>query len=553
MNYPKGLGISIVALMLLSATPSLASDVASITCTTHVQYIDTCSYTGKNTGADAYWFYNLIGNAPTYSGLIASAEPNGTQTNIPNGNDNCGAPTTGHDISLYADTAGTILLCGTRYSCATDTWTSFGPCVNAVPPAPTPASPSSSGGGTSRMGTINVVKIVVNDNGGARTISDFPLYVNGNRVASGVTNDYLATGDVFTVTEAGDAGYIRTFSGDCDINGQLNLNPGDNRVCIVTNDDIFVPAPPPIVIPPEPPPPPPVVIPPVPPLIDVVKVPNPLALTHGPGPVEYTYTLRNIGTVPVTNITMIGDSCSPITLISGDANADAKLDVDETWVYRCTTTLSQTHTNTVVATGWANGLSAIDLASATVVVSAPELPNAGIAAPPLIHVTKIPSPLTLPAGGGDVTYTERITNPGKVALSHVRITDDKCAPLKRISGDKNGDGELDPSEAWIYTCKAKLSKTTTNTAVVIGSANGFTVRDFAVATVVVATPVPALPIAAARTLPVVTASATSTVALASRILTWSLVAAGAFVAVLLYAMHLIAPRRKKKRIASRGR
>jgi len=43
--------------------------------------------------------------------------------------------------------------------------------------------------------------------------------------------------------------------------------------------------------------------PPVPPLIDLVKIPKPLALPSGPGPVTYTYTLRNMGTVPVINIT----------------------------------------------------------------------------------------------------------------------------------------------------------------------------------------------------------------------------------------------------------
>ena len=146
-------------------------------------------------------------------------------------------------------------------------------------------------------------------------------------------------------------------------------------------------------------------VPPVPPLIDVVKVPSPLALPAGPGPVPYTYTLRNIGTVPVTNITMVGDTCSPITLVSGDINANAVLDVSETWTYTCSTTLSATHTNTVVATGWANGVSATDIASATVVVGLPVVP-------PLIHVTKVPSPLALPAGGGMVTYTETSHQPG---------------------------------------------------------------------------------------------------------------------------------------------
>jgi hypothetical protein len=183
---------------------------------------------------------------------------------------------------------------------------------------------------------------------------------------------------------------------------------------------------------------------------------------------------------------MVGDTCSPITLVSGDNNADAKIDVNETWIYNCSTTLSATHTNTVVATGWANGISTIDIASATVIVGAPIVP-------PLIHVIKIPSPLALPAGGGTVTYTKKVTNPGTAPLSNVRVADDKCAPIKYISGDTNGDSKLDTTETWVYACQAKLTKTTTNTAIASGEANGLTVRDFAVATVVVAAAVLSLP------------------------------------------------------------
>lgn len=321
--------------------------------------------------------------------------------------------------------------------------------------------------GGSDTGRINVVKMVINDNGGTKTIADFQLRVGGSVVASGATNNFpVFGGSVYYVTETADPNYTQTFSGDCDSNGRLPLNSGDSKFCIVTNDDIGLP----------------VVVPPVPPLIDVVKIPNPLALPTGPGPVMYTYTLRNIGTVPVTNITMVGDTCSPINLISGDTNSNAKLETSETWKYQCSTTLSETHTNTVVATGWANGISATDIATATVVVGAPVVP-------PLIHVTKVPSPLTLLSGGGMVTYTEKITNPGTVALSYVSLNDDKCA-MTYVYGDTNSDSKLDPTETWTYTCKVNLAKTATNTAIATGDANGMTVRDLATATVVVAAAVP---------------------------------------------------------------
>jgi hypothetical protein len=318
-------------------------------------------------------------------------------------------------------------------------------------------------GGGNGKGTVTVIKTVINDNGGTKTIADFPLNVSDRQVVSGVTNIFNAPRQ-YNIFETGDPNYTETFPGDCNVNGTLNLYEGTAKICIITNNDIGAP----------------VATPPVPPLIDVVKVPSPLSLPNGPGPVKYTYTLTNVGTVPVTDITMVGDTCSPIVLASGDTNADNKLDLNETWVYACSTTLTETHTNTVVATGWANGISAIDIASATVIVGKPVVP-------PLIHITKVPNPLVLPVGGGMVTYTKKVTNPGTVALSNVKVTDDKCSPIKYISGDTNVNLKLEPTETWIYTCQSNLTVTTTNTAVATGEANGITVRDFALATVVVPT------------------------------------------------------------------
>ena len=332
------------------------------------------------------------------------------------------------------------------------------PSVSTPTPAPSVRRPA----------TITVVKVVINDNGRTKAIADFPLFVNGTSVASGVTGTFPSPAGVYTVSEEPDINYTRTFSGDCDVNGRLNLVPGDNKFCIITNDDIAgVPGLPNTGI--------------VPPLMNLVKVANPLALPNGPGPVMYTYTLRNIGTIPVADVTMVGDSCSPVTLVSGDSNHDSKLDVNETWTYSCATTLDKTTTNTVTASGLADGISTVDIATATVIVGAPIIP-------PLIHVTKVPNPLVLSGGGGMVTYTNIVTNPGVVPLTNVRLTDDTCSSVKYISGDTNRDSKLDSAEAWTYTCSANLTQTTTNTVIAVGEANGITQRDLAIVTVVVAVP-----------------------------------------------------------------
>jgi hypothetical protein len=328
--------------------------------------------------------------------------------------------------------------------------------------------------------TLTLVKTVV---GGTRTITDFPLTATGPTTITGTSGAgaitlATVTAGSYTLSETTHSDYtVGVWS--CTKNpgavvttgSSLTLAAGDSAICTIqnvyvapqgsggSNSYTTTPAP----------------------LIDVKKVPSPLALPNGPGPVTYTYTLKNIGTVPVSNVTMIGDTCSPIVLQSGDANGDSILQTTETWVYTCTKTITATHTNTVTATGTYNGITAIDVTSATVVVGVPIVP-------PLIHVTKIPSPLALSAGGGTVAYTEKVTNPGTVSLSNVQIVDDKCNPVKYISGDINGNSLLEPTETWTYKCTTNLTKTTTNTVTATGWANGLMATDFSIATVVVAAP-----------------------------------------------------------------
>jgi uncharacterized repeat protein (TIGR01451 family) len=308
-----------------------------------------------------------------------------------------------------------------------------------------------------RPGSVAVVKTVVNNSGGTKNVADFPLFVSGMPIISGVPG--IFNPGSYTVTETGDPDYTQTFSGDCDSSGGLSLSLGDAKVCTITNDDIGVD-----------------VIPPVPPLIAAVKVPNPLTLSGGSGSALYTYTLRNIGTVTATNVTMVDDSCSPLTYMSGDTNANSQLEISEVWIYTCQTSLSVTHTNNATATALANGITATDIASATVVVGSPIVP-------PLIHVTNVPNPLTVTAGGL-VIYTQQVTNPGTAPLSNVTVTNDTF-PLNYISGDTNNDSKLDSTETWTYTGQAILTQTMTTTTTATGEANGLQASDFAFATVVV--------------------------------------------------------------------
>ncbi|MFA5870851.1 MAG: LPXTG cell wall anchor domain-containing protein [Candidatus Paceibacterota bacterium] len=205
------------------------------------------------------------------------------------------------------------------------------------------------------------------------------------------------------------------------------------------------------------------------PLIGITLVPEPLALPNGSGDITYNYAVKNfLKEVALTEIQIVDDTCSHITFVTGDDNSDSKLDYNETWRYSCRTKIFKTTESSVLVTGMANDIAAAHKAYATVVV--------GSNTPPplvsIVNVTKVSYPLSLPANGGEITFTYKVNNPGVVPLSDVSITDNKCSAMSNKIGDTNGNSLLDTNEVWIYTCTTNLFETTTNTASVIAFANG---------------------------------------------------------------------------------
>ncbi len=222
------------------------------------------------------------------------------------------------------------------------------------------------------------------------------------------------------------------------------------------------------------------------PLIGITSVPNPFALPKGAGNVTYHYAVKNFLTeVPLTDVSVSDDSCSPVTFVEGDDNSDSKLDYSETWRYACTTKISTTTQSVATAVGTANNMTATHKAYATVVVGSDNVPPLVS----IINITKVASPLSLPAQGGPITFTYRVNNPGIVPLSGVSVVDDKCIGMSGKLGDTNGNNLLDINEVWVYTCTTILKQTTTNTVVVTAYANGFKAMSSDTITVNVKAPV----------------------------------------------------------------
>ncbi|GEM_PF-597081 len=93
--------------------------------------------------------------------------------------------------------------------------------------------------GTQGGGSLTVSVTVINDNGGAKTVSDFPIALDGKDIFSGVATTVPA--GTFLVSEVVNPTYHVSFGGDCDASGNVSVASGENKVCTITNDDIAPP------------------------------------------------------------------------------------------------------------------------------------------------------------------------------------------------------------------------------------------------------------------------------------------------------------------------
>lgn len=434
---------------------------------------------GVTLSGSGTYVFRIAGALTTTAGSVVSLTNGASACNVfwaPTAATTLGANTTfiGTDIDAAGITVGSTVTWTGRALAFGGTVTTNTDTITVPTSCTAPANPA----------TLHVIKLVV---GGTAVPSAFTVSVKNASSSVNVSalgaaapgTAYSLAADTYTVSETPNASYVQSFVGACNASGNVTLAAGQDAICTVVNTAVAVSissgggsvstAGGRIV-----------------PLIGIVKVPTPLSLPTGTGAVTYNYTVWNVGgQQALDNITVVDDKCSPVAYVSGDLNGNGKIDPHEDWKYSCTATLSQTTVNTAVATGYSDDTSrqaTIATAVATVVVGSS-------ATPPLINIVKVPDRLTsFPYGGGTVTYTYTVTNPGTVALSNVSVVDNKCAPVSYVKGDADNDHLLDPSETWTYTCATNITASTMNTATAEGSANGITAVSYAFATVLVATP-----------------------------------------------------------------
>ncbi len=91
------------------------------------------------------------------------------------------------------------------------------------------------------QGVVIVEKHVVNDSDGTATSSDFTLNLGGSFPGSAEGSDRLLTAGNYILSEGAATGYQGTIGGDCSADGSITVVAGENYICTITNDDVFVP------------------------------------------------------------------------------------------------------------------------------------------------------------------------------------------------------------------------------------------------------------------------------------------------------------------------
>ena len=168
----------------------------------------------------------------------------------------------------------------------------------------------------------------------------------------------------------------------------------------------------------------------------------------------YSFTVTNTGNVTLTGITVSDPKCAAAPVLSaGDGNADAKLQLAETWLYACSHTVTQAEvdaggnlSNTVTA-------DSVESAAATSTLNIP------VAQSPSIHVVKSSTTVSVTAAGQVVPYTFTVTNTGNVTLTAISVSDPKCDAAPAFTGgDTNADSKLQLAETWAYACNRTVTQ-----------------------------------------------------------------------------------------------
>ncbi len=188
--------------------------------------------------------------------------------------------------------------------------------------------------------------------------------------------------------------------------------------------------------------------------------------------VIYNFSLQNVGNVTLSNVQISDAMCqtpgSVLTFGSGFTGGDSLqpglLDVDETWTFSCSYTLTQadidagTVQNTATAQGTdPGGNTTQDVSDSS---NAQDQDQTGNADPTNTTLVRTPAwtvdkqSNSQPERQGDtLVYLFVVDNTGNVSINNVVVNDAKCAATPElIAGDIDDNLVLTPNEVWTFRC-----------------------------------------------------------------------------------------------------
>ena len=207
--------------------------------------------------------------------------------------------------------------------------------------------------------------------------------------------------------------------------------------------------------------------------------------TAGVDTVSYTFTVTNPGSASLTNVTVTDPLLGGLVTgpASGDTDGDNELDVNETWIYSGSYTITQNDidtgsiTNSAVAEGTAPDSSVVSDTSGTATTNddatvTPLCQAPGIALVKTSVFNDVDGDGCSTAGVDTVSYTFTVTNEGNVSLTTITVTDPLLGGLVAgpASGDTDGDNELDVNETWIYSGSYTITQNDIDTGSITNSA-----------------------------------------------------------------------------------
>ena len=155
--------------------------------------------------------------------------------------------------------------------------------------------------------------------------------------------------------------------------------------------------------------------------LTVQKETTTTSITAAGQEVDFTFTVENIESIPMTGVTLTDPHCdtSPV-LVSGDDNHDNILQNTETWEYSCTYTVSQSD---IDAGNKLSTSATADAAETGPVTGTLDVP---VTQDRKIEIEKTASSSTYDTLDQVITYTYKVKNTGNVTLSgQFKVSDDK--------------------------------------------------------------------------------------------------------------------------------